>query len=212
MIKIFSRKRAKATGKAPHILEKIGAIITLTSLEITNNRNILENNKDLKGWVTIQKGTFHEDPSCEFINQNGKHGYYTYEKIVEDKPNLLTTAGRDWLHNQAYTNTSAGTRGAGFIVLSENASGASAGHTTVAGEITTDGLARADADTKTHTSSTNVSTIEHTFTASGAFTAVQLSGLLNAASVGTLVNENTFTPVALEIDDTLKVTWTITMG
>jgi hypothetical protein len=150
------------------------------------------------------------------------HGYVTvsvkrkgsdeWVDIVRNKPNLLTNAGKDFIHNQAYTNASAGTRGSGFIVVSENASGALATHTAVAGEITTGGLARADATTKTHTVGTNVSTIEHTFTASATFAAIQLTGLLNAASTGTLTHENTFTSTNLISGDELRVTWTLTLG
>lgn len=208
--KKFRKQVAKATS-TPHLLEKLGAVIAITTTVVTRAVQIQEQNKLLRGWVSVQKGTFHVDESCQ-PNTLGNRGYYTYEEIVVDKENLLTNAGRDFLHLQGYTNTSAGTRGAGFMAVSENASGADASHTTVAGEIVTDGLSRADADTKSHSNGTNVSTIEHTYTASGVFTAVQLAGLLNAASVGTLANENTFTTVALQINDTLKVTWTITMG
>lgn len=210
--KNFRRKVAQAESvKRRNAIEKLGAVIVLATTAVTRAAKIKEQNDIMKGWQTIEVGRFHPDESCE-PNMLGNRGYYTYETIVVDKPNLLTNAGRDFLHLQGYTNTSAGTRGAGFMVVSENATGADASHTTVAGEILINGLARADADTKSHTTGTNVSTIEHTYTASGVFTAVQLSGLLNAASVGTLLNENTFTAVALQINDTLKVTWTITMG
>ena len=211
MKKFFTRHFRKQIQKSPHLLEKVGAVILAATTEVTRVAQLTEKNEIFKGWVTIEKGIWHDDPNGSLV-VNGKIGFYTYESIVVDKRNLITNGGIDFLHLQGYTNTSAGTRGAGFVAVSENASGASATHTTVAGEITTGGLARADADTKAHTNGTNVSTIEHTYTASSAFTAVQLAGLLNAASVGTLVNENTFTSVALEINDTLKVTWTITMG
>lgn len=207
----FKKKVAIAQSKKRASLEKLGAVIAITATAISRARQIEEQNELMKGWQTVEVGTFHPDETCE-PNMLGNRGYYTYETIAVDNPNLLTNGGRDFLHLQGYTNTSAGTRGAGFMVVSENASGADATHTSVAGEIVVNGLARADADTKSHTTGTNVSTIEHTYTASGVFTAVQLSGLLNAASLGTLLNENTFTAVALQINDTLKVTWTITMG
>jgi hypothetical protein len=136
--------------------------------------------------------------------------YGDWKYLAKDKPNLLTDGGRDFIHNQVWTNTSAGTRGAGFIALTENATAPADGDTTLTAEITTNGLARADAGTKTHTNGTNTTTIQHTFTASGAFTAVQKSGLFNASSSGILVNENTFTSTALATNDQLQVTWTIT--
>ena len=87
------------------------------------------------------------------------------------KHNLLTDAGRDWMHAQVYTNASAGTRGAGYIASTESSITPAAGNTTLTGEISTNGLARADSTTKTHSAGTNSTTIEHTFTAAGAFTA-----------------------------------------
>ena len=132
--------------------------------------------------------------------------------IVKDKHNLLTDNGRDWMHAQVYTNTSAGTIGSNYLALSENAGGSSAAHTAVASEIATNGLTRAQATTLTHTTGTNTTTLAKTFTASGAFTAVQLAGLFNASSGVTLSHENTFTSTALASSDLLTVTWTLTLG
>ena len=154
--------------------------------------------------------------SSEFI-----HGFVTViknkgrndEKILcEHKHNLLTNAGRDYFHAQDYTNSSAGGIGVNYIALSENSSGAAAGHTAVAGEITTGGLQRVQASTRTHSSGTNTTTLQQTFTSSATFSAVQLSGLLNASSSGTLGHEATFSSVALVSGDTLQVTWTLTLG
>lgn len=147
---------------------------------------------------------------CTVIKTEKKTGKQTI--LCENKHNLLTNNGRDWMHAQVYTNTSAGTRGSGYIAVSANTGGADASHTAVAGEISTNGLQRADAATKTHTGGTNTSTIEHTFTASGTHTDVQLAGLFNASSGVTLSHENTFTAASLISGDTLKVTWTLTLG
>ena len=86
--------------------------------------------------------------------------------LCKDQHNLLTTDGRDFFHAQVYTNTSAGTRGANFIALTTDSSGADAGDTTLPSEITTGGLARAVATTITHTNDTNTTTLVKTFTAS----------------------------------------------
>ncbi len=150
----------------------------------------------IKGWVTVIKNAGRPDEQV----------------LCENKPNLLTNAGRDWMIAQVYTNTSAGTRGSGFIALTTNSASPAAGDTTLASEITTGGLARADATTKSHTGGTNSTTIQHTFTASATHTAVQKSGLFNAASSGTMSHENTFTAVTLQSSDTLQVTWTTTLG
>ena len=113
---------------------------------------------------------------------------------------------------QCYTNESAGTRGSNFIALTSDSTGADAGDTTLPSEITTGGLARAAATTNDHTNGTNSTTLAKTFTASATHTAVQMSGLFNAASSGTLSHENTFTSVTLQSSDTLSVTWTTTLG
>ena len=159
--------------------------------------------------------------SPSLTSESPIHGYVTITKnvgkpneeiIVKNKHNLLTNGGRDYFHAQCYTNTSAGGVGANFIALSENSGGANATHTEVANEISTSGLSRALASTRTHSSGTNTTTLQNTFTASGSFSAVQLSGLLNASSSGTLAHEATFTSVALVSGDTLQVTWTLTLG
>lgn len=130
------------------------------------------------------------------------------------KHNLLTDAGKDWMHAQVYTNTAAGTRGAGFIASTESSITPAVGNTTLTGEITTNGLARADATTKTHTAASNTTTIEHTFTATGAFTSVLASALFNAASAGTMPHIANFGTGSgtLATNDTLKITWTLTLS
>ena len=133
------------------------------------------------------------------------------EIICYKKRNLLTDAGRDKAHAQIYTNTSAGARGCGYIALTTNTDSPSDSDTTLTAEITTGGLARADAGTKTHSAGTNSTTIAHTFTASETHTAVQKAALFDAASSGTMYHVNTFTATTLISSDTLTVTWTLTL-
>lgn len=144
------------------------------------------------------------------IRANGEIEYLGYSD------NLFTNAGRDFGHNQVYINTSAGTRGAGFIGLTTDTAAANAADTALASEITTNGLQRADASTKTHTTGTNVSTIQNTFTASATFTAVHKSALFNAAGPpvnGTMVHEAVLpSDVTLASGDSVQITWTITYG
>lgn len=138
--------------------------------------------------------------------------YGPWKVIAKFKKNLLTNAGRDAFHELCYTNTAAGTRGFGFIALSEDVGAPAAGDTALTGEITTGGLARADAGTKTHTTGTNSTTTEHTFTAAAAFSAVQKSALFRASAGGTMSHEATFTSTALAVNDQIKVTWTLNLG
>src|SRR5262245_5658096 len=138
------------------------------------------------------------------------HG--TKKQLALWKHNLLTNAGKDFIAAQLYTNTSAGTRGAGFIASTESTITPAVGDTTLSGEISTNGLARADAGTKTHSTGTNVTTIEHTFTASGSFTDVKASALFNAGSSGTMPHIANFSTGSgtLATNDTLKITWSLT--
>lgn len=207
----FHQKKLGEKKNVP--LLEIAAIAALLGTDIERVKLILENKLEIHGWQTIQHGVWHSDPNGDTIAPiTGERGYYTFETLAKDKKNLLTNGGRDFFHAQVYTNTSAGTRGGNFVAVSSNAGGADAAHTSLAGEIASGGLTRADADTKSHTGGTNVSTVEHTFTASAQQVDVQLSGLFNASTVGTLTHENTFTAATLEINDTLKVTWTLTLG
>jgi hypothetical protein len=134
-----------------------------------------------------------------------------WEIIEYMKPNLLTNDGRDFLHNQGYKNTAAGTIGANYVGVTSNAGGTSATHTTLAGEISSLGLGRAQA-AASHTIGTNTSQLTITYTASGTHTAVQMAGSFNAASSGILVHENTFTSTDLVSGDQLALTWTFTLG
>ena len=168
-------------------------------------------NKKELGYLTVKVRRAERDPHdpSKPLKVNGEIVYKKNWKFVTKlKGNLLTTAGRDFVHAQILTNVSAGTRGAGYIAVSVNAGGASAAHTAVAGEIAGTGLARADATTKTHTPGASTTQFIHTFTAAGgAHTAVQLAGTFNAASVGILVHENTFTPTTLADGDSIELTW-----
>mgnify|MGYP003633597756 FL=1 len=170
---------------------------TSASLNTIISRNKgMEESMQINGYVTVIKNA----------------GKDNEEIICQNKPNLLTNSGRDWMHAQIYTNTAAGDRGAGYIALTTNTGTPAATDTALTGEITTGGLERADASSKSHSAGTNTTTIQNTFTASATHTAVVKAGLFNAASSGTMAHVNTFTSVTLASSDTLEVTWTITLG
>ena len=172
-----------------------------TNSNATLNTNLtkvkgMEDSMNIHGYVTVIKNV----------------GTDSEEIICKDKHNLLTNSGRDWMHAQVYTDTAAGTRGAGFIGLSTNTATPAATDTALTGEITSGGLTRVDAGTKTHTAGTNSTTIQHTFTASTVHTAVVKASLFNAVTSGYMAHINTFTAVTLQASDTLQVTWTVTLG
>jgi len=156
------------------------------------------------------------------VSPKGIHGYITvqvyrhledrWEVIDQYHPNLLTTDGRDFYHQQVLINTAAGTRGSNCIAVSTDATAPAAGDTTLTGEISTNGLARIQATNITHGDNTNSSTIEHEWTASGTHTNVQKCALFNNTSGGTMTHEGTFTAASLISGDKLKVTYVINIG
>jgi hypothetical protein len=169
----------------------------MSHISVTKSRELKEENKGIYGYVTVQVY---------------RHLENRWEIIDQFHPNLLTTDGRDFFHAQVYTNTSAGTRGGGFMAVTTDSTAPAAGDTTLASEISTGGLARADATTKTHTDNTNSTTIEHEYTASATHTNVQKVGLFNASSSGTLTHEGSFTAASLISGDKLKVTYVLNLG
>lgn len=132
------------------------------------------------------------------------------------KHNLLTTDGIDFYHSQCLVaDVAANTKAANNIAVTEATITPAVGNTTLSAEITTNGLARSNpTSTVVHTDNTNSTTIEHTFTASGAFTDVKASALFNASSAGTMTHIATFATGSgtLASGDTLKVTWTIQLS
>ena len=126
--------------------------------------------------------------------------------------NLITNAGIDWLAcliNRG-TNTCDMTNIDKYIALSADATAPAVTDTTVASELTTNGLGRA-AGTYAHTNGTATYTEVNTFTATGTQASIQKSGLLTKLAVGTLVFENTFSSTNVISGDTLQVTWTVTL-
>jgi hypothetical protein len=147
--------------------------------------------------------------SAVVIKKNGER-----KQLASFKHNLLTDAGESWMHSQVYVNTSAGTRGAGFIGVTQSVITPAVGDTTLSGEMSTLGFTRFDATTKTYTGASNSTLIETTFTASGAITSILASALFNASSAGTMPHIANFTTGSgvMASADTLKVSWTLTLG
>lgn len=174
-----------------------------------------ETNKKELGFLTVRKRSARiiaYKPNGEIDYENCIYSDDDWKFVIKLKGNLLTNGGRDFIIAQSLTNTSAGTRGAGFIAVSSNTVAPSASDTTLAGEITTGGLARADATTKTHTAGTNTAQFIHTFTATATHTDTQKAATFNASSAGTMLHENTYTVTTLNNTDQLELTWNYTYG
>jgi hypothetical protein len=170
------------------------------------------------GYVTVYANRKIGEHPTHFARSPGTNFSYKlpeYKTVVlaHLKQNLLTNNGRDLFHAQCYTNTSAGTRGAGYIAVSTGTTNETTSSTALETEIATGGLTRADATTKTHSAGTNSTLIEHTFTASATHTLVHKSAMFNASSGVTMTHVANFASDATLVSgDTLKVSWTLNLG
>ena len=133
--------------------------------------------------------------------------------LCKQTPNQLQDDGRDDIHNAIYENQGAAAQlGFTHMAVSTDATGLpTSATTTLAGEIVSGGLERVDVDTTTHTTGTNTTLIEETYTASATHTAVQKGAIFDANAAGTMGHIYLFTSATLVSDDTLKVSLTVTL-
>jgi hypothetical protein len=125
--------------------------------------------------------------------------------------NLVTNAGLNWLADiMSNTSTPSVNAQANYIGLTNSVITPAVSDTTLAGEIAANGLARAQG-TYTHSANATTYTIAKTFTCTTAPQAAQAGAVFTAASNGAMVFEDTFTAASLQVNDTLSVTWTITI-
>lgn len=124
--------------------------------------------------------------------------------------NLVTSAG---LAGEASRNNGAGAEAAfTYIGIGIGTTAANAADTTLESEITTNGGERgAGTASRVTTDVTNdTAQLVLTFNFTGSF-AVTESGVLNAASVGTLLARQVFTAINVVSGDSLQVTWKFDM-
>lgn len=134
------------------------------------------------------------------------------EVLGEDERwNLITNAGRIFLHKQGYDTTGLSANGLNYIALSNDAVTETAASTTLSAEIVANGLQRAQGTVTLPTGSGTQTTIAKVFTATGAQSA-QKAALFSAAAAGTMNHVLGFTQRNLISGDTLSVTFTITLG
>jgi len=121
--------------------------------------------------------------------------------------NVVTTAGRDFLHQQGYATSGLGANGLNYIALSNDTLTETTASTTLSNEIAVSGLSRAQG-TVSHTVGTNTTTVSKVFTASGTVSA-QKAALFTAASSGTMNHALAFTQRNL-ISGFAAATYTVT--
>jgi len=137
---------------------------------------------------------------------------YVYEDVapVERVWNLITLAGRDFLHYQGYGTSVPSACGLNFIALSNDTVTETSASTVLSNEITTNGLGRVQGAVA-HTIGTNTTTVLNEFTATGGQSA-QKAALFTAISSGTMNHVLGFTQRTLANGDKLTLTYTITLG
>ncbi len=123
--------------------------------------------------------------------------------------NVKTLVGIDFLHTQGYGSSDLAANGLNFIALSNDALTETNASTTLSSEIVANGLTRAQG-VVAHVAHTSITTIAHTFTATGA-QSCQKSALFTLISGGTMNHALAFTQRVLQVDDTILVTFTITL-
>lgn len=128
--------------------------------------------------------------------------------------NLRTYAGLDFASVQLAGAASA-VNVAAYIGLSSDSTAPAQTDTVLAGELSTNGLARA-LGTYAHSacnSSACTFTITKVFTDSGSATSnIQKAAVFTQSSAGTMVYENTFPVVTLNPTDSLTVSWTVNLS
>lgn len=124
--------------------------------------------------------------------------------------NVITTVGRDFIHTQSYGTSPAG-NGLNYIALSNDTLTETSASTTLSTEIAANGLTRA-IGAVVHTTSATTTTVDKTFTATGA-QAAQKTALFTASSVGIMNHVLAFTQRSLAASgDTLQITFTLTIS
>lgn len=125
--------------------------------------------------------------------------------------NLVLNAGRVQCHKQVYGSSGLSTNGFNYLAVTNDSASPAAGDTTLASEITTNGLARVQGAVTLPTGSGNTTSITTTWTASGTQSA-QKFAQFDASSAGNMNHEILFTQRTLVVNDQLIPTVTDTLG
>ncbi len=148
-----------------------------------------------------------------------KTGLYQYKKEDEVEAfNIVTDAGRVRIHTYLYGSVAQGQRstlggGLNYIALSNNGTAPAAGDTVLTGELSGNGLTRAQGTVTLPTGSGTSTTVQKIFTYTGVSSqGIQKTSLFDLSSVGTMAHEIQFAQRTLFQNDTLTVTYTITLA
>lgn len=187
---------------AEHRLMAMGCKIRPGEVVALGRASLLVDHRRPSGWITNPRtGLLEPDPrSFEAVDD------------PEEVWNLITNAGRIFLHLQGYGSGGLGANGLNWIGLSVDPLTEIATATTLTTEIAANGLSRAQGTVTLPTGAGNQTTVDKTFTCATAPQAAQKAALFSAASAGTMNHVLAFTSRSLQIADTLQTTFTITLG
>lgn len=153
----------------------------------------MENNKKMFTDNIIPQGMLS-------IQLTGPDGEKKYDEVV---PNLVVTTGKNWIASRMYDTAIPDDMS--HMAVGTNNTAAAAGDTTLNTESARVAL------TST-TVSTNTTQYVATFGAGTGTGALVEAGILNASSSGTMLCRTVFSVVNKGADDTLTITWTITIN
>lgn len=153
-----------------------------------------------KLWYFLQKKLGIRAPQIPLL-----FGHWALSKKIS---NLVVSAGKAGMASRL--NGDGAEAAFTYIALGTGTTAAAAGNTTLETETSASGLARAAGTASRVTTSVTNDTarLAKTFTnASGGNVAVTESGVLNAASTGTLLSRQVFSAVNVANGDSLAITW-----
>ena len=144
------------------------------------------------------------------INYNSEVCIYKNDELVQCSPNTVTTAGLNWIRD-LIGNWTGGDTSMKYIAVANNTDPAAhdPANTTMTGEESCCGLERAEGAYAAVGGKNGNWTISKVFTANASISEVNATGLFNASASGTYFAYNTFTPVNLQANDQLNITWNI---
>lgn len=156
----------------------------------------------------------HERP---FFDKGLGHLVYRPVSPDEEVGNILTDGGRVAIHTLVYgtaiqkANAVLGD-GLHFVGVSNDSDPPAAGDTSLAGELSGNGFDRAQGTVVLPTGSGTLTTISHTFTNTGLGNqSVQKTALFDAPEGGNMAHEILFTQRVILPEDTLTLTFQITV-
>ena len=123
------------------------------------------------------------------------------DKIVQKTENLVVTAGKEWVADRMNNANTVMT----YMSIGTGTTAAAAGNTTLVTEIDRNALS------STTVTDNNVAYVA-TWAAGDGTGAITEAGIFNAASAGDMLARTVFSVVNKGADDSMTITWTVTVS